>query len=780
MKTEINPTRINKVFEKAEKENRNYLLEHEVYDILREIGIKTPRCFFLKKGEKADARRLASLKSSDVVLKVVCPLIVHKTDVGGVMFVRNNGLEVNRTVKGMLADVPKKFLKWRKTFGHYSKERMPSREDIEKEIRGVIILEKVDFEKAGLGEELLLGLRNTRDFGPVVTIGLGGLDVEYVGERMKEGRAFSVSSVHHLRKKDVFRRLEPLAFYDKLVKEFRGREPLLPKEELAEACLRFAALGEAFSPYQKRCPYVIEEMEINPLVIREKKLVALDCLCRFSRRHQEIVRRPKENIHRLLHPRTIGIIGVSEKMNLGRIILNNILREGFGPENVFVVKPGTKVIEGCRCVPTIADLPAAVDLFVLTLPAGKSYEVMNELIIHEKAGAVVIISGGIGEKKGTERLEEKLKSLLEDARKKGGSVPVVNGGNCMGIYSRPGRYDSTFIPEYKLVRPAGKNPKVVYISQSGAFIACRMSKFPRLVPLYAVSLGNQIDLAASDYLRYFDDMNIEEARVYALYIEGFKPADGLALAEAAAGLIKKGKKVVVYKAGRTAEGKAATSSHTASVAGDYAVSRSVLESAGVFIAEDIFEFENLVKNLVYLENKPPRGNRVGLVSNAGFECVIMADNMKNGYELRTVKLSGKTKTQILEFLAPLGIDRLQDVRNPLDLTPVATDAAFAGCVEAVLGDEGVDCAVISPVPMTSALQTLAPGEGHREDICDVRSIGRRLIKIYEKSSKPIVVSVDAGDLYNPLVEMLEEAGVPTFRRADEAVRFMGKFVRKKT
>jgi len=763
--------RIRRIFEAAEADERNLLLEHEVYAVLRALGIEVPRFFFVQKGEQAVPRKIAALGSDQVVLKVVSPSIIHKTDVGGVVFVKNNAAEVNRAIKRMLAEVPRRYAEWAKTLGSAKK---PSLQKTDPIIRGTLVLEKVLYLNVGFGSELLLGIRRSREFGPVVTMGLGGLDVEYVSERIKEGQAVGIGSAHLLRKREIIRLLEPLAFYDKLTNGFRGQKAALPGKALTDAYDRFQALAKSFSPYVRSSPYVIEEAEINPLVVRSGKLFPLDGMCRFSRLKEKAKTRPYERIDHLLHPQSIGIIGVSERMNLGHFILNNILREGFPKDRVYVVKPGIQEIEGCLCVPTVADLPEAVDLFVLTLAADQSVGVIEQLITAEKARSVILIAGGIGEKKGTEALEAKIQGLLLESRKKGKLAPVVNGGNCMGIYSGPGRYDTTFIPGYKLTPPKKRNPRLAYISQSGAFMASRMSKIPQAEPLYAVSLGNQIDLTASDYLDYFKSR--PELSLCALYIEGFKPGDGLSLARAAKEAVLEGKMVLVYKSGRTPEGKQATSSHTASVAGDYAACRAVLKSAGVFVAETLAEFENGLKNLLPLAAKSPAGKRVGLISNAGFECVILADSLKNGPALELASFSERTRSGLAKHLQPLGIDRLQDIRNPLDITPVADDAAFAGCVEAILADEGVDCAVVSPVPMTAALQTLAPGESHGENIYRPQSIGRRLADIFQKSGKPFVVNIDAGVLYQPLVDLLEGAGVPVFRHADEALRFLGKFV----
>jgi acyl-CoA synthetase (NDP forming) len=354
---------------------------------------------------------------------------------------------------------------------------------------------------------------------------------------------------------------------------------------------------------------------------------------------------------------------------------------------------------------------------------------------------------------------------------------VVNGGNCLGIFSRPGRYDTTFVPEHKLYalpREQARPEKLAFISQSGAFMISRMSKFPDIVPAYAISIGNQIDLTASDYLNYLK--NRQEVDVFAVYLEGFQAGDGLVFARAVKEAAEIGKKIIVYKAGRTQEGREATASHTASVAGDYMVARAVLEEAGAIVAEDIFEFESYIKKCLFLAGKKIRGRRVGLVSNAGFECVIMSDSIKGEEELELAELTPETIKKISRILKPLGIDKLQDVKNPVDTTPVADDETFAGVAEAVLKDKNVDCAVVSPLPMSPSMQTLLPSEFHKEDLRRKGSIARRLVSLFNKTDKPLVVSIDTGVVYQPLVDMLQAEGIPVFRHSDEAVRFLRKYI----
>jgi len=767
--------RINDIFFAAEKEKRNFLLEHEVYRILDIAGIKTPRCVFVRKGERIKPGDLGEFEGDSLVLKVIAPIIVHKTDVGGIQFVKKDVQEVNTKSEAMLKTIPAKFREWIEKFPGSDEKKSWTLAEIERYILGFLVCDKVDYDKTGFGTELLMGLRNSRDFGPVATMGVGGVEIEYLSERIQEGKAVSIGSPHILYREDIQRILEPLAVYDKLVGNVRGSEALISKDVLVETYYRFLKLGAYYSPYKTDHPFVIEEAEVNPFVVRDHKLIALDGMCRFSR-NQTVLRRSRcEHIKYLLKPKTIGIIGVSEKMNVGHIILNNILSGGFYNWNVFVVKPDATEIEGCVCVPTIADLPKTVDLFVIAVSADQTYEVIKELIDHEKARSAIIIAGGIGEKKGTQDLEEEIKKLLEDGLARNKLTPVVNGGNCLGIYSKPGKYDTTFVPDYKLPRTTGRQTNLVYLSQSGAFMISRMSKLPNIEPLYAISIGNQIDITVSDYLNYFEDD--DEAKVFGVYVEGFMPADGLACAKAACKIVtQEGKMIVIYKAGRTPEGREATASHTASVAGDYRISKAILEEAGAIVADTIFDFENYVKNLSFLAHKEIRGNRLAIVSNAGFECVTMADNLKDDQEFLLAQLSAKTKKRISQILETQGITRLQDVNNPLDTTPVATDAVFADCVLAMLEDENVDCAIVSPVPMTPAMQTLVPGRFHEENVYHPNSIAMRLIDVFHKTDKPFVVNLDAGDIFKPMVDCLEQAGVPTFRRSDVAVKFLRKYI----
>ncbi len=771
---------IENIFLTAEKEGREHLLEPEVYALFEALGLKVPRFVFVPIDKMPSSVTLRRLRTSEVVVKIVSPVILHKTDVGGVRFVPNDVRKLRETMASMMEEVPRSWLRWVSLKPERSKEMEGlDKRTVRDSIKGFLLVEKIAFDRIGFGEELLFGLRHTRDFGPLVTVGVGGVDVEYVSTRLKEDLALGHFSCILEDKRKIASELSRLAFYEKLVKGPRGGQPVVSADKIKFWVEKLAVLGRFFSSSGRPGGFVLEELEANPVVAFHGELIPLDGLARFSRAKPPRLRPEVEAIRHLLRPRSIAVIGVSEKMNLGHIILNNILQAGFPSEKVYIIKPGVETIEGCRCFPEIASFPETVDLFVYALPAEQAYPCLQEIVKEEKARSVIIIAGGLGEKKGTGSEERRIRDLLEKGRKEGKLVPVVNGANCLGIISRPGKYDTTFIPEYKFPRPRTGQPGLVFISQSGAFMITRLNKSSFIVPETAISVGNQLDLTVADYLAYFAQDTPAEVKLIALYLEGLREGDGLILARASQALAEKGVRIIVYKAGRTPAGKAATASHTASVAGDYSVFKSIMTQTGVYVAETLIEFETGVKALFSLAvaGKKPVGPRVGLLSNAGFECVIMADNILPGGGLELAKWSAATRKRLLEVLAPLRIDQLQDIRNPLDLTPVADDVAFISCVEAIIGDPAVDCAVVSPVPMTPALKTLPASSGSGEDFRDPSSLASRLIDVFRRTPKPLVFNIDAGPLYDPLADYLESSGLPVFRRVDEALSFLRKFVR---
>ena len=632
-------------------------------------------------------------------------------------------------------------------------------------------------DSQGFATELFVGIRSTEEFGPIISAGLGGVEMELLARQTRKGAAVAIAPTGTVDGEQFFQLFRSTLSYDRLSGAMRGSRRLLDDAILIECFQAFIDLANHFSAMNPDAAFHLEEVEVNPYAASGGRMAPLDGLCRFRPavpRHQP---RPIDKIGSLLKPQSAAIMGVSEgSRNMGRIILGNILAAGFDRDSVHVVHPTASEIDGVPCVAGVSDLPDKVDLFVVAVGADQVSLVIDDLIEHDKADAVILIPGGLGEKEGSQDLEADLRDRIREAHRREGGGPLFLGGNSLGVISHPGRYDTMFIPDSKLPKSRGTHTrKFCFISQSGAFIISTLSDEPWLDPAYALSIGNQIDLTAGDLLAYIkDDPEIE---VFAVYIEGFRTHDGHAFAAAVKETVALGKDVVFYKAGRTSEGRSATAGHTASVAGDYAVCENAIAQAGAFVASDFGEFSDLLRITLPLRGKSAFGNRLAAVSNAGYESVGMADSIRsNGAELVLPAFQAPTEEALAKILSDNRLDGLVDVKNPFDVTPMAGDTAYADLIVEVLADPSVDAAVVGIVPLTPALQTLAPGEGHHESILDPGSIAQLLPGAAAASAKPVVAVVDSGVLFDPLVEALRTGGLPVFRSADRAVRALCKWV----
>jgi acyl-CoA synthetase (NDP forming) len=736
--TPIDTARIRTVV--AGAAGRGVLLETEGLELLAALGIDAPSHLFVRSSVDAAAADTSRLGGEKVVVKVISPEILHKSDVGGVVVVERRPDAIVAAVADMEA-------------------RLGARS-----LLGFTINEFLRYD-AAIGSELILGLRWTADFGPVVTLGAGGIYTEFLAESFKAGREIGVFSPAVTTDAEIEAAVNRLAVGQLATGRLRGRQPRVEMREVVGAVRGFMALAAEFVPHE------IAECEINPLVVSDGRLQALDILVKLGDGRCPVVPpRPVWKLKRLLEPRSAAIIGVSERLNPGRIILDNLLREGFDRERIFVVKPGSAELAGCRCVPDIASLPESVDLFILAVSAAQTPQAVTDIVEGRKAESIIVIAGGLEEKSGTAAIVARMRAAIASARASEWQGPLINGGNCLGIRSLPGRYDTMFIPEYKLPVPAGRVSPVAFVSQSGAFAVSRLSKLGRLNPKYAITLGNQMDLTVGDYLAYLkDDVTIE---IFAVYVEGFRELDGLTFLRAAREITAGGRTVVLYRAGRTAEGARASASHTASIAGDYTVTRELAEAAGVVVADSLTEFEDLARAFTLLRDKRVDGTRLGAISNAGFECVAIADTLGR-FDLPP--FDAATAARLEAIYRDARIDSVVDVHNPIDLTPMAGDAAYEQVVRAVMESDGIDVGLVGVVPLTSALNTLPDGDGHREDLAREDGIGPRLSRLKAELPKAWVAVVDAGALYDPLADLLERHGVPTFRTADTALRILGIF-----
>jgi acyl-CoA synthetase (NDP forming) len=780
----IDSDRIQHILRRAHDEGRTSLFEHECYEIQEAIGAEAaPASKLIPMGQRPTPADLDELTGDKVVLKVVSPDIAHKTEARGVRIVAREFGAVEAAFDLMLREVPESYAAYLEHHegevpaelagrrGHGLEQRVTDR------LVGILLCSFKPPDAQGFATELFVGIRHTDEFGPIISAGLGGVEMELLARQTRKGAAVAIAPTGTVDGQQFFELFKSTLSYSRMSGAMRGSRRLLEDRILVECFQAFIDLANHFSAMNPDAEFHIDELEVNPYSASGARMAPLDGVCRFSPATPRREQRPVDKIGALLKPDSAAVIGVSEHShNMGRIILNNMIAAGFDRSALTIVHPVADEIDGVPCVPTVRELPKKVDLFVVAVGADQVDPVAQDLIQHDRANTVILIPGGIGEKEGSQHLEAKLREDIRTAHLRGGGGPLFLGGNSLGVISHPGRYDTMFIPDSKLAKSRGeKRRRLCFISQSGAFIISNLSRMPWLDPAYALSIGNQIDLTAGDLLSYIkDDPEIE---VFAVYMEGFQPCDGHAFAAAIKETVALGKDVVFYKAGRTSEGRSATAGHTASVAGDYAVCENAIAQAGAFVASDFNEFGDYLEVALALRGKRAAGNRLAAVSNAGYESVGMADSIKrNGAHLVLPQFRARTEEALAKILADNRLDGLVDVTNPFDVTPMAGDTVFADMMVEVLGDDHIDAAVVGIVPLTPAMQTLAAGAGHRESIADPGSIAHLLPGATTASDKPVVAVIDSGKRFDPLSDALRNGGLPVFRAADRAVRALCTWV----
>jgi len=732
------------------REDRTQLREHEVYRIVELVGaITPPHHVFLGAGTGLDPCVLEKFHGDKVVLKLVSADVVHKSDAGGVVFVTKAIEQVRQEVHRLIE---------RHTAAGAN-------------VDGVLLVDFIEHDDAGFGKELFVGIRASREFGPVIVAGVGGVDTEYLAERMRPGSAAASALALDTSAGEFLERFQRTAAYDVLAGHARGHRRVVSDGELLRCFRAFLALAQRFCTAADDSAPCLAELEVNPFAFVRQRMVPLDGRGRLGAMPAPAAPRPPGHLRAMLEPESIGIVGVSaQRVNFARIILDNIIESGFPVEDLRVIHPEADSIDGVRCIRRLRFTDEPLDMVVAAVAAEYAPAVVQEAIDCGKVKSIILIPGGLGETEGSEELGRTIQESIRMARGRTDGGPVILGGNCLGVRSRPGRYDTFFVPSEKLdprrTQPASRT---ALVTQSGAFAIIRLSNLESINAAIAVTLGNQSDITVSDMVRAVGER--EDISVIGVYVEGFNTLDGLEFVRVVGELSEAGKVVVFYKAGRTAQGRTATAGHTASIAGDYDVCQAAASAAGAIVVDTFKEFEQIVELATLFHQKTVTGKRIGAITNAGAEAVAMADTIQGPrYRVELATLSDSSRERIRQTLAANKLDRLVNVCNPLDLNPMANEQVYEEAIRAMLADPGVDAVVVSLVPFTPHLLT-TPGE-----IEDRRSLAHRIPDLFRDSSKPLLVVVDAGPPYDVLARTLRRGGVPVFPSCDQAIRSLGRYI----
>ncbi len=384
-----------------------------------------------------------------------------------------------------------------------------------------------------------------------------------------------------------------------------------------------------------------------------------------------------QSISRLLNPKTVAVIGASrERSKIGGAVLANLLKAGF-KGGIYPINPHAAEIEGLKSYGSLAAVGERIDLAVICVAAGAVENTIKECA-NAGVHGVVVITAGFSEVSAEGReVQNRIVNLVRSY-----GMRMV-GPNCMGIINTDPavNLNATFAP---LLPPAGN---IGMLSQSGALgIAILDHARIRNIGLSSfVSAGNKADVSGNDMISYWNDD--PRTRAIVLYLESFgNPRKFARLAPAVA----RKKPIVAVKSGRSAAGRRAALSHSASLANlDIAV-EALFEQTGVIRTNTLEELFDVIA--LFSTQPVPAGPRVGVITNAGGPGILLADACE-ARGLQLPELACATSARLRSFLP----DRAS-FSNPVDMTAQASGEDFARTIAAVAADDNVDSVVAIYIP----------------------------------------------------------------------------------
>jgi acetate---CoA ligase (ADP-forming) len=346
----------------------------------------------------------------------------------------------------------------------------------------------------------------------------------------------------------------------------------------------------------------------------------------------------------LFRPKSIAVVGASDKPTIGRRLIASLDRIGFdGP--IFPVNPNYSTVSGRQCYANAAELPETPDVAVFCVGHAR---VLDALLAAAARGvrAAVIYDGGFAERgEDGRRLQAQTEGICRDAG------IALCGPNCMGVLS-PHDRSTTYLQELR--DPAGLAGNVGVVSQSGAFCISLLTDIRRFAFSYVVSSGNEAVVVAADYLEYLVDD--PHTKVIGCFIETVRSPDCFvaALDRAAA----RGKPVVVLKVGRTERTRHAVTTHTGGLAGEPGFVSELLRAHRAIEVSDLVEFTEVLA--AAQGARRAAGRRIGVVTSSGGLAELILD-VAGSADLRLPPLPAAAKEEIERRIGFVSGDG-----NPLD------------------------------------------------------------------------------------------------------------------
>ncbi len=621
---------VRSVLDRVKADQRSSLSAPEAKQVADAYGLPVPQEGLATSAD--EAVKLAEQIGFPVVMKIVSPEILHKTEAGGVLV----GVEDAAGVRAGYDTIVTNARKY----------------DAAASISGVQVQQMLP---SG-AQEVIVGAVTDQSFGKLVAFGLGGVLVEVL--------------------KDITFRLAPATRADahsmldgiqaaEMLRGVRG-EPAVDREALASIIERVSQLVSDFPE--------ISEVDLNPVFATPKGATAVDVRIlvdfdppapRPRPSQDEIVRA----MNRIMRPDAVAVIGASgEAGKIGNSVMKNLINGGYKGE-IYPINPKADEILGYKAYPSVKDIPGEVDVAVFAIPAKFVAAALTECGEKHIPGAVLIPSGFA--ETGN---EEGQREIVEIGRRY--NVRLM-GPNIYGFYYTPKDLCATFCTPYDV------KGSVALSSQSGGvgMAIIGFSRSAKMGVSAIVGLGNKADIDEDDLLTFFEQDDATKA--IAMHMEDLK--DGRAFAEVAK-RVSKAKPVMVLKAGRTALGARAASSHTGALAGNDKVYDDVLRQSGVIRARGLNELLAFARAVPILPT--PKGENVVIITGAGGSGVLLSDSCVDA-GLSLMKFDPDLDEAFKKFIPPFGASG-----NPVDITGGEPPKTYQNTIRLGLEDDRIHALVL--------------------------------------------------------------------------------------
>ena len=622
-------TAVRSILDKVTSEGRTSLTAPEGKLVCDAYGIAVPQEGVARSAP--EAARLATGMGFPVVLKIVSPEILHKTEAGGVLVGLASADDVQRGYETIVANA-KKY-------------------DAKATIHGVQVQQMLQG-----GQEVIIGAVSDPSFGKLVAFGLGGILVEVLKDA-----TFRLAPASQ---QDALSMLDGIAAAD-VLKGVRGAAGV-NREALALVIQRVSELVTDFPE--------IGELDLNPVFATDQGAIAADVRIVIDPNPQPARYRPTQGeivraMNRIMKPDAVAVIGASaEAGKIGNSVMKNLINGGYQGK-IYPIHPKADEIMGYKAYKSVKDVAGDIDVAVFAIPAKLVAQALTE-VGEKKIPGAVLIPSGFAETGNVEGQKE----IQAIGRKYG--VRLM-GPNIYGFYYTWKNLCATFCTPYDF------KGHTALSSQSGG-IGMAIIGFSRSAKMGVsaiVGLGNKSDLDEDDLLTFFEQD--DNTHIVAMHCEDLK--DGRSFAEVAKRVSRK-KPVVMLKAGRTSLGARAASSHTGALAGNDKIYDDVLRQSGVIRApglRDMLEYARAIPVLA-----TPKGENVVIITGAGGSGVLLSDACVDN-KLTLMAMPQDLDAAFRKFIPPFGA-----AGNPVDITGGEPPTTYKNTIRLGLTDPRIHAIIL--------------------------------------------------------------------------------------